>query len=345
MLKVKDEKLYATIKAFLTHYLPKVKQRSEHTVQSYRDAINLFLDFLKVKKGLPKAKVTIPDFNSDNVVGFLEWLETERNCGIATRNQRLMSIRSFCKYLSRDDAVIFHAYSLITEIKPTPKPDAALSETLTGEQMRALLELADASNSMGLRDRFFIALLYDTGCRIDELLSMKLGDLTPGKDSGSVQVIGKGRKFRVTPISYEVVQIFNDYRAAFHPARDMTKPLFYTKRSNPPKQMSPDNAARILKKYEVLSKKGDLTMPHLHAHLFRHTRAIHLYQAGMPLALISEWLGHTHIETTRIYAYADTEMKRAAAGKIQVANTPVFTDEPFKYADDDMTIKRLYGLA
>jgi len=152
---------------------------------------------------------------------------------------------------------VFQAYSLIAEIKPIPKPNAALSETLTGKQIRCLLELTNATNAMGLRDRFFIALLYDTGCRIDELLSMKLGDLTPGKDSGSVQLIGKGRKFRITPISYEVVQIFYDYREAFHPDRNLNKPLFYTQRSNPPKQMSADNAARILRKYEKLAKVQD----------------------------------------------------------------------------------------
>jgi len=174
---------------------------------------------------------------------------------------------------------------------------------------------------------------------------MTLGSVTHGKDSGSVNVVGKGRKFRVTPISYEIVRMFNDYCDAFHPGRDFSKPLFYTERSGVIKQMSADNAARILKKYEKLAQAKEPSFPHLHAHLFRHTRALHLYQAGMPLPLIGEWLGHTRIETTRIYAYADTEMKRAAVQKVQVAYTPVFSDEPFKYVNDEATIKRLYGLA
>lgn len=344
MRKVKDVKFFTSIKTFLTHYLPKVRNRSEHTIQAYKDAINIYLLFLNKKKRLELAQVTTLDFNCDNVVEFLEWLEKERSCGISTRNQRLMSIRSFCKYLARDDALIFQTYSKIAEIEPVPKPDNTI-KTLTGEQIRSLLELTDATNSTGLRDRFFIALLYDTGCRIDELLSMRLGDVTQEKDSGSVKVVGKGRKFRITPISYEVAQIFNDYVTAFHHTKDHGKPLFYTNRSGMVRQMSADNGARILKKYAKLAQANEPDFPHLHAHLFRHTRALHLYQAGMPLSLIGEWLGHTHIETTRIYAYADTEMKRAAVQKIEVAHTPIFSDEPFKYENDEATIKRLYGLA
>jgi len=162
--KVKDIKLFTGIKTFLTYYLPKVRNRSEHTIQAYRDAINLYLLFLKSIKGLELEQVTTFDFNCDNVVEFLEWLEKERSCGISTRNQRLMSIRAFCKYLARDDALVFQAYSKISEIKPTPKPDSTLSEILTGERILRLLELTDATNATGLRDRFFIALLYDTGC-------------------------------------------------------------------------------------------------------------------------------------------------------------------------------------
>jgi integrase/recombinase XerD len=72
---------------------------------------------------------------------------------------------------------------------------------------------------------------------------------------------------------------------------------------------------------------------------------MHLYQAGMPLPLVSEWLGHSQMETSLIYAHADTEMKRAASDKITNAENSVFTNEKFKYQDDEGTIKKLYGLS
>lgn len=78
--------------------------------------------------------------------------------------------------------------------------------------------------------------------------------------------------------------------------------------------------------------------------LLRHTRAMHLYQAGMPLSLIGEWLGHSHLETTLIYAYADTGMKRSAVDKVTNANNTVFSNEEFIYKNDEEVIRKLYGL-
>ena len=87
------------------------------------------------------------------------------------------------------------------------------------------------------------------------------------------------------------------------------------------------------------------SIPHIKPHLFRHTRAMHLYMAGMPLELVSQWLGHSQMETTLIYASATAEMKRKQLEKIYNKENSVFKEnERFKYENDDETIKRLYGL-
>jgi site-specific recombinase XerD len=310
-MKMKDPKLYATIKRFLKHYLPNIRSRSPHTIRAYQDSINLFLEFLKRVKELPMPKVTTDDFNGKNVVDFLSWLQTERKCGISTRNQRLMSLRSFCKYMSAENMLLMDNYAQIEQIIPTPTAERILSEVPTLQQMQHLLTLPD-STKYGIRDRFYIALLYDTGCRNDEILSMKLGDFVVKPDEGEARVVGKGRKYRVTPISLEVCAIFKPYARIFHPEQNLQKHLFYVERDGEAVQMSQDNTARILKKYEALARATYKQLPHLHPHLLRHARAIHLYQSGMPLAIIGEWLGHSHLETTQIYAYADTKMKRAA---------------------------------
>ena len=109
--------------------------------------------------------------------------------------------------------------------------------------------------------------------------------------------------------------------------------------------MSADIGARILAKYERVLKEEIPTLPHLHPHLFRHTRAMHLYEAGMPLPMISEWLGHSQMETTLIYAYADTEMKRKAVEKVTDSANSIFTKETFQYLDDEVILKKLYGPA
>lgn len=111
--------------------------------------------------------------------------------------------------------------------------------------------------------------------------------------------------------------------------------------------MSDDNVARFLKLYGVSARKKCLEVPEkVHPHLFRHTRAMHLYRGGMPLALVAEWLGHAQLETSLIYAHADTEMKRKAIQKATSISNPVNTEYalPEKWKDDEDLLRELYGL-
>ncbi|CCQ95089.1 hypothetical protein CULT_2290004 [[Clostridium] ultunense Esp] len=164
-------------------------------------------------------------------------------------------------------------------------------------------------------------------------------------DISNLSVIGKGTKFRTIPLSKEVTAMFKQYVSIFHANKIQEDFLFYTTRKGITGKMSPDNVARFLNTYEKDAKVVNPALPHLHPHLFRHARAMHLYKAGMPLPLVSEWLGHSQLETSLIYAYADTEIKRAAADKVINAENSVFTNEKFIYQDDEETIKKLYGLA
>lgn len=344
--KVKDTKLFDTTKKFLNVYLPQIRSRSPHTVQSYKDAINLFESYLEEAKGIVLEQVIASEFNQGNIIKFLEWLEKERGCTETTRNQRLVCIRAFCRFLSREKVITVADYAEIEEIETLKIADRTVSEILSIEQVGNILKLPNKATKFGRRDHFFIALLYDTGCRNDEIINMKFGDISIHKNgTGEVSVIGKGRKYRVTPISAEVISIFKEYTDKNHINRNPSSPLFPALLGAMDKSMSPDNSARILTKYDKLARKTDNSLPHVHPHLFRHSRAMHLYQAGMPLSLVGEWLGHSQLETTLIYAYADTEMKRKAADKMQEANETLFTKEKFKYQNNKEVIKKLYGLA
>ena len=109
--------------------------------------------------------------------------------------------------------------------------------------------------------------------------------------------------------------------------------------------MSCDTAQTFIKKYGIMAQKLNSAISHVHPHLFRHTRAMHLYMAGMPLELVSQWLGHSQLETSLIYARATTDMKRKAVDKISAKENSVFkSDEKFKYADNEDVIRQLYGL-
>jgi len=344
--KIKDPSLFRHVKSFLEVYLPAIRSKSNNTIISYRDTLNLYFRFLKESKGVFLEHVTAGDFNEKNVLSFIEWLASSRGNNISSCNLRLSGIRVFCKYLMGENIIPYDTYARICSIEKQKSAERPEMEILTIDEMKRLLALPDRKKKTGIRDWFYIALLYDSGCRNQEILSLRLKDIhRNGSGSGNLSVTGKGNKFRITPLSAEVMEIFEEYSAKFHPENQPDASLFYTVRHGIRTPMSPDNTARFLAKYEKMMRQDTATIPHLHPHLFRHTRAMHLYQAGMPLALVSEWLGHSQLETTLIYAHADTEMKRKEVEKISSTENSVFTNESFKYADDEEIIKRLYGLA
>lgn len=345
-MKIKDPALYGKIKDYLTAYLPVLRAKSPNTIIANRMTINLYLVFLQKFKGKALADIKKDDFNQDNFISFIGWLKAERQNCTATRNQRLVHLRQFCKYLMGSDMMSFAVYSQIQKISKEADPKKDELQYLTIDEMKTVLKQPDIKKNTGIRDRFFLALLYDSGCRDQEILDLCIKDFVVIKGNAELHVIGKGRKYRATPISKDVQDMFIEYCRAFHPASSKDDFLFYTVRNCIRTRMSPDNVARFMSKYEKQIKEKQPEFSHLHPHLFRHTRAMHLYMAGMPLPLVSEWLGHSQLETTTIYARATTEMKRQAIEKISTDECAVFKkDETFKYADNDEVLKRLYGLA
>ena len=109
--------------------------------------------------------------------------------------------------------------------------------------------------------------------------------------------------------------------------------------------MSDDNVSRFLKGYVASARNECDEIPDkVTPHMFRHSRAIHLYRRGVPLVLISEWLGHSNLETTLIYAYADTEMKRKAIEAATDQNHPLRKKNTNVTEPSDADFKKAYGL-
>jgi len=345
MKKVKDPQLFDTIRTFLQIYLPEIRVRSSNTIKSYRDSLNLFFRFMVIRKGIPLYQVTAEHFSPERILEFLNWLIDERDCSANTRNQRLSCMKTFYRYLAGNNIEMIENLAKVQQIAKIPVPNCSLDEMLSTDDIKLILRQPDASRKTGLRDQFYMALLYDTGCRDQEILDLRLCDVHINKDAGAIHTTGKGHKFRATPISKDIIRIYRKYIQIFHPDLDKNQYLFYTTRKGIKSKMSDDNMARFMKKYEASARKEKPSLPHLHPHLFRHARAMHLYQAGMPLSLVGEWLGHSQLETTLIYANADISMKQAALERVIHSENSVFSDEPFRYKDDDELIKKLYGLA
>ncbi len=336
---------FDTVKQFLQDYLPKQRCLSANTILSYKQTLNLFVSYMRSTKEIPPSKLVFACIDRDTILDFLNWLETERNCSASTRNQRLMALRSFLAYAGHLDCTQTALYLSACNI-PAKKTSRKVVEFLTEPALAALIQQPNPSNQRELRDLVFMILMYDTGARCGELLNMKICDLRLDGKHPIAYLHGKGRKTRTVPLLAKTVQHCKQYLRRFHPNENMKSEafLFYTTIHGERQQMSPDTVAAFFEKYGHRAKAACTEVPeHIHPHMMRHTRAMHLYQSGMPLALLSQYLGHSQVETTMIYAYADTEMKRAAIQKADAirGNRPAPKEI---WADDEDMIMKLSGL-
>ena len=345
----KDNKnLVSAISSFIKDYLPVVKRRSEHTIDAYRQALLLFTGWMKDKKDTGFAELTADHFSEENICAFMEWLSTERRNLPSVVNQRLSHLKGFCRYLAKKDIMDYAGLSSVLDISPMKDTEEDEFIWLSLEETKAVLDSFDTTKRFGCRDHFLVALMYEAGCRCEEVVTLRHGDLrTNGDGTADLHIFGKGSKHRVVPISREIVDYYCRYCKIFPPdtKQELGGLIFPITRKGTQLPMSEDNVQRILEKTEKKTKEKLPDLPHLHAHLFRRTRAMHLLTHGMSLPLVSEWLGHSQLETTQIYARATMEMKREAKEKADKAMGPLLgVVEKFKYADDEETLKKLAGL-
>jgi site-specific recombinase XerD len=306
---------FKTIRSFIMEYLPRQRCCSENTITAYRTALNLLIEFLRSDKQLKISQIDFSIFHRDVILSFLDWLKNSRNCGARTRNHRLMALRSFFAYAGIVDCTQA-AIQLDVEKVPVKNVPERIAGFLTEDALKVLLEQPDGKNRFGLRNQFFMLLMYDTASRCSELLDMKIRDLRIHTRHPCAYLLGKGNKPRSVSLMNRTTEHCVRYLKVFHTDTNNDDYLFYTVIHGIRHRMSADNVAAFMRKYGNAARKICPEVPSkVHPHQLRHTRAIHYYRDGMPLPLIAELLGHASVETTKIYAYADTEMKRIAMEK------------------------------
>jgi site-specific recombinase XerD len=256
------------------------------------------------------------------------------------------ALKSFLHYCATEDPALMAIYLDIQNVqlqKVTRNRVEYMSETA----LKILLEQLDANTRYGLRDRFLMILLYDTAARIQEILDLKLKDIHLNDQTPSIYLTGKGNKTRAVPLMDKTIAHLHEYMKTFHPDGYLKNDqyLFYTQVKGLKGKMSDDNVSYFLKRYAKSAHQVCSEVPlRVHAHLFRHTRAMHLYQAGIPLSYIKDFLGHVSVNTTDIYASTDTSMMRAALEKINKADDEQAPKEVPVWQDNEEMILKLCGL-
>ena len=346
MAETKLNKLLACVRDYLVEYLPNQKNCSENTIISYRCSLNGFFDHLTTENNVKLKDVGFDMMTKASVISFLDSVEAA-GCSASTRNIKLQAICSFLKYAESCDIANAIYYSEVLDIPKKKHATSLTVDYMTTDDVKLLLSMPDDQTKRGIRDMFIMVLLYDSAARVQELVNIKLKDIHD-TSVPSVVLFGKGRKKREVPLMPSTMDHFRRYRAVFHPdaGSNPEEPLFYTERKGVRCAISDDTIRVILNKYADMARQHSSTIPErVYPHLLRHSRAMHLYQNGMDLSLIAQWLGHVDVKTTLIYAHADMEMKRKA---IMLATGGYASQDelaPPKYdLNDDEVVKKLISL-
>jgi len=295
---------------FLSVYLPSQKNASKNTIHSYRDTFKLLIKYCDEAKGISAERITMDILSSQLITEFLGWLENDRKCSITTRNQRLAAIHSFFRYVQSEEPAGIFQFQKVIAI-PIKKTKTTIVEHLTPESIKQLLEQPDKYTRKGRRDLTLLSVLYDTGARVQELIDIRVGDVIL-KDPAVITLMGKGNKIRRVPIMKNTVILLENYllENKLTPLWKNEYPLFT---NNQHLKLTKEGIAYIIGRYvESARKISTIVPPKVKPHMFRHSKAMHLLQAGVNLIYIRDFLGHVDLKTTEIYARADTETKRKA---------------------------------
>jgi site-specific recombinase XerD len=318
-----------SLRRFLTSYLAGLRGCSPNTIASYRDTFKLLIAWFRDERSVPPGRLTLDHIDASAVTAFLGWLQEERHNSISTRNQRLAAISSFCTWMQTEDPARMACWQDILAI-PVKKQDQPAIRHLTAEQTRRLLAGPDRSTRQGRRDATLLATLYDTGARVQELADLDIRDIRLQRPA-MASLTGKGRKTRHVPLDGSTITLLAAYLEEHRldgPGHD-DHPVFYGQHRA---RLSRGGIAWIISKYQAQADDPPLAGATISPHILRHSKAMHLYEAGVPLPCIRDILGHVDLSTTEIYARAPTEAKRkaleAAYQGIVTSDLPEWNQDP-----------------
>lgn len=312
MEKGKSNTLGAALRDFFSRHLPQLRGISPHTILSYRDSLKLLLVFVSEQKSVSVSDLAIEDMGVPEVLAFLDHLENDRHNVVGTRNIRLAAIHSFFRYVAGVHLEYLDQSQRILSI-PFKRASTSTVEYLEFDEIMALLSSIDRQDPDGRRDYALLALMFNTGARVTEIVELKASDLNLTKPY-NIRIFGKGRKERICPIWSQTAIVLRDYLE--ERGIDSREPVtVFTNHVGGP--LTRFGVRYILEKYlkKAAGVQPSLAKKRIHPHSIRHSTAVHLLKSGVDLSTIANWLGHSNLNTTNKYAVMDLEMKREALAR------------------------------
>lgn len=293
------------ITRYFSDYLPNQTAASTNTIHSYRDTFVQFMNFYKTVYKISPEKLVYKDFTTQRLEAFLTYLETERNISISTRNQRLAAIHAFFRYIQYRDPSGFEQCADVLSV-PFKKAPVASMTYMNLEETGLLFSLPEQQDKWQLRDLSILVLMYESGARVQELIDLCPAHLRFASIT-IVELHGKGNKTRHVPINADAASIIKKY-IKVHERNSADHPLFVNHRGE---KLTRAGIQYIIDKYVLIARQNrpDLFKTHITSHCFRHSKAMHLLEAGVNLIYIRDFLGHSSVVTTEIYAKTSQKIK------------------------------------
>ncbi len=269
------------------NYLSVERGLAQNTLESYGRDLRQFLKYLSEKKNL-----NISDATQATVIGYLLQMQA-RGKATATLSRSLAAIKSYFHFLAREERIPRDP----TMNLDAPKQEKRLPRILSVQDVERLLEQPDLKSPVGIRDRAMLELLYATGLRVSELVSLKTIDINT--ETGYIKCFGKGSKERIVPLgttAVKYVKLYQDHARKFLAASLHENTLFLNHHG---KGLTRQGFWKIIKKYAESIQLGMEITPHT----IRHSFATHLLENGADLRSVQEMLGHADISTTQIYTH------------------------------------------
>lgn len=273
------------------NYLTVERGLSPNTLDSYSRDLIKYLDYLSTKG--------IKDISKTSDLTIISFIATLKNGGLSNRSvaRNLTSIRMFYKFLTEDH----HINDNPTLNIETPKRELRLPQVLSIEEVDVLLQKPDSSTSLGLRDAAFLELLYATGLRASEIISLALNDIN--LEAGYLIASGKGSKERLIPIGEVAQNLIKKYLNNSRPTLLKNKQSHHLFTTRSGKSMTRQGFWKLIKKYALAAGIRKKITPHT----LRHSFATHLLERGADLRSVQMMLGHADISSTQIYTHVTTE--------------------------------------
>ena len=304
---MKMPRLGALLYGFFENHLKAQKGLSPATIGSYRDAVQLFLTFVAKERRRKLTRLVLDDLTAQQVGRFLNALETERGNHIRSRNQRLTALKGLFDYLAAQVPEVWEEAERVMAI-PTKRVAPPRTFFLERDEIEALFAHMPATGALALRDRALLLFLYNTGARVQEVADLRVGNLE--LDRRRVHLHGKGDKWRTCPLWEQTVMLMRELLDT--PAHlEQDRPVFVSQRGQ---ALTRFGIYKLVRRHTraLTARRAPSQRRAISPHLFRHTTATHLLEAGVEPNVIRDWLGHVSLETTNRYAEINIAMKEKA---------------------------------